>query len=86
LPPTGAASDDNHHAVAVLVIPANLLKETLPWRVPTPKRVYLGKRMPDGEKEEIIEICKKKGIEAQQMHLADDSFCLRSELIVAVKP
>jgi hypothetical protein len=69
-----------------LIIPANLVKEASPWRVPTPKRVYLGKRMPDDEKERIIEICKKKGIEAHQMHLADDSFCLRSELIVAVKP
>jgi len=57
-----------------LVIPANLVKEASPWRVPTPKRVYLGSRMPDGEKERIIEICKKKAIEFRQMRLADDSF------------
>jgi hypothetical protein len=30
--------------------------------------------MPDGEKERIIEICKKKAIEFRQMRLADDSF------------
>ena len=69
-----------------LIIPANLVKEALPWRVPTPKRVYFGKRMPDGEKGQIIKICKKKGIEVHQMHLADDSFCLGSELVVAAEP
>jgi hypothetical protein len=64
-----------------LVIPANLVKEASPWRVPTPKSVYLGSRMPNDEKEGIIQICKRKGIEALEMHLADDSFCLRSEYV-----
>jgi hypothetical protein len=68
-----------------LVIPANLVKEASPWRIPTPRRVYLGLRMPDGGKERIIEICTRKGVEIHQMYLADDSFCLRSELIVAAK-
>jgi hypothetical protein len=68
-----------------LVIPANLVKEASPWRVPTPKRVYLGSKMPDGAKERITEICKKKGIEVYQMYLADDSFCLRSGLVGAGK-
>jgi hypothetical protein len=60
-----------------LVIPANLVKKASPWRVPTPKCVYLGSKMPDGAKERITKICKKKGIEIYQMYLADDSFCLR---------
>jgi hypothetical protein len=68
-----------------LVIPANLLKEAGPWRVPAPKRVYLGSRMPDGEKEQLAAICKRKGVEIHQTYLADDSFCLRSELIVAAQ-
>jgi hypothetical protein len=65
-----------------LVIPAGLVREASAWRVPTPKRVYLGSRMPDGQKGQIIEICTRKGVEIHQMYLADDSFCLRSELIV----
>ena len=69
-----------------LVIPANLVKEAQPWRVPPPKRVYLGSRMPDGETERIIEICKRKGIEVHRMRLADDSFCLRSEPNAAAMP
>jgi hypothetical protein len=66
-----------------LVIPAGLLKEASPWRIPTPKRVYLGTRMPDDKKRQIIEICTRKGIEIHQMDLADDSFCLRSQLIAS---
>jgi len=66
-----------------LVIPAGLLKEASAWRIPTPKRVYLGARMPDDKKRQIIEICARKGIEIHQMDLADDSFCLRSQLIAS---
>jgi hypothetical protein len=63
-----------------LVIPANLVKKPSLWRVPSAKRVYLGERIPAGEKERIIEICERKSIEVHQMHLADDSFCLRSKV------
>jgi hypothetical protein len=63
-----------------LVIPANLVKKPSPWRVPLPKRVYLGERTPDGEKDRITEICRRKAIEVHQMHLADDSFCLQSKV------
>jgi hypothetical protein len=69
-----------------LVIPANLVRDASPWRVPTPKHIYLGSRMPDGEKEQIIEICRKKGVDIHQMYLADDSFLLRSKLIEAARP
>ena len=62
-----------------LVIPANLVREASPWRVPAPKHIYLGSRMPDGEKEQITEICRKKGLNIHQMYLADDSFLLRSK-------
>ena len=55
-----------------LVIPANLVREASPWRVPAPKHIYLGSRMPDGEKEQITEICRKKGLNIHQMYLADD--------------
>jgi hypothetical protein len=64
-----------------LIIPANLVKEASPWRVPTPKRVYLGSRSSDRGKGRITEICKRKGIEVHQMHLAKNTFCLRSEPI-----
>jgi hypothetical protein len=66
-----------------LVIPANLVREASPWRVPTPKQIYLGSKMPDGEKEQIIQVCRKKGVRIHQMYLADDSFLLRSKLIEA---
>jgi hypothetical protein len=62
-----------------------LLKEAGPWRIPAPRRVYLGSRMPAGGKEQIAAICKRKGVELHQMYLADDSFCLRSELITAAQ-
>lgn len=61
-----------------LVIPANLVREASPWRVPAPKRVYLGSRMPEEEKKPILEICGRRGIDVHQMYLADDSFCLHS--------
>lgn len=62
-----------------LIIPANLVQEASPWRVPTPKCVYMGSRSSDPWKARIIEICRRKGIEIHQMHLVDDTFCLRSD-------
>lgn len=64
-----------------LIIPANLVREASPWRVPTPKRVYLGARSSDSEKGKIIDICMRKGVEVHQMRLDDGTFCLRSEPI-----
>jgi hypothetical protein len=66
-----------------LIIPVNLVPKASAWRVPTPKRVHLGCRMPLENKEQIVEICKKKHIDVHQMHLEKDSFALRSELLVA---
>jgi hypothetical protein len=68
-----------------LVIPANMIKAASPWRVPTPKRLYLGSRMTDHNKQQILRICKKKGIEVHNMHLKIGSFSLKSELTQAVK-
>ena len=65
-----------------LVIPANLVREATPWRVPAPKRVYLGSRMPEEGKQPILAICRRKGIDVDQMYLADDSFCLHSKPMV----
>ena len=69
-----------------LVIPANLVREESPWRVPTPKHIYLGSRMPDREKGQIVEICRKKGVDIHQIYLADDSFLLGSRSITAASP
>jgi hypothetical protein len=66
-----------------LVIPANLVPEASPWGVPTPKSVYLGSRMPEEDKQPILEICRRKGIDVHQMYLADDSFRLHSKLVVS---
>jgi hypothetical protein len=68
-----------------LVIPANMIKAASPWHVPTPKRLYLGSRMTDRNKQQLLRICKKKGIEAHNMHLKAGSFSLKAELIQAVK-
>jgi hypothetical protein len=64
-----------------LVIPANLVREASPWRVPKPKRLYLGARIREEQKESILTICRKKEIEVFQMYLADDTFCLKSKTI-----
>lgn len=64
-----------------LVIPANLLKESSPWRVPKPKRLYLGSRINEEHRELLLTIGRKRNIEVHQMHLADDSFCLKSKLV-----
>ena len=60
------------------MIPANLVREASPWRVPAANRVYIGSRMPEEEKQAILEICRRKGIDVHQMYLADDSFFLHS--------
>ena len=65
-----------------LVIPANLVKQASAWRVPRPKAVYLGSRMTEEKRAEVIGICRRKGIAVFQMSLAPDSFCLRSDSIV----
>lgn len=69
-----------------LVIPANMVKEAQSWSAPTPKRVYLGSRMADKEREPITNICEKKGVEVRRMRLAEKSFSLRSEPNVAARP
>jgi hypothetical protein len=63
------------------VIPANLLKESSPWRVPKPKRLYLGSRIKEEQRESLLTIGRKKNIEVYQMFLADDSFYLKSKLV-----
>lgn len=63
-----------------LVIPANLVKDASLWRVPTAKCVYLGKRMSDGERMQIVEICTRKKVEIHEMDLVPDLFSLRSHL------
>jgi Protein of unknown function (DUF2971) len=65
-----------------LVIPGNLVKQASAWRVPKPKAVYLGSRMPEAKRAKVLEICRRKDIVVFQMSLAQDSFCLRSDLIV----
>ena len=64
-----------------LVIPANMVKEPSPWRVPAPKRLYLGSRIDAEQRESLLSITRKKDIEVYQMSLADDSFCLQSQRI-----
>jgi hypothetical protein len=64
-----------------LVLPANMVKKASIWRVPTPKRIYLGSLMASDKREEIADICRRKKIEVHRMHLLDDSFALRSEKV-----
>ncbi|WP_213803219.1 DUF2971 domain-containing protein [Granulicella sp. dw_53] len=64
-----------------LVIPASLLKESSPWRVPKPKRLYLGSRINEEHRELLLTISRKRNIEIHQMQLADDSFRLKSKLV-----
>jgi hypothetical protein len=61
-----------------LVIPANMVKEATRWRVPKPKRLYLGSRMTTEQKNDVLAIARKRDIQVYQTYLAEDSFCLKS--------
>jgi hypothetical protein len=73
----------NHYCNPPDLVICTRTPEASPWGVPTPKSVYLGSRMPEEDKQPILEICRRKGIDVHQMYLADDSFRLHSKLVVS---
>jgi hypothetical protein len=54
------------------------LSEDRALPVAKPRRLFLGSRMPEEKKIEVIGICAAKGVEVWQMERAPDAFELRS--------
>jgi hypothetical protein len=61
-----------------LVIPAGMVKNDTRWKVPRAMTVYIGHRMSEAHRSQVMAICKSKGIEVREMTMKKDSFSLTS--------
>lgn len=64
-----------------LVFIGGVIREETNYPMAPVNRVYLGAKMPDGDRQRLIAICQSKDIECLQMHLKDDRFELEAEPI-----
>ncbi len=59
----------------------NPIDRGVPMRVPIPKKVYLGSLMTEVDKQKVIKICNKKGIDVLQMEHSRNAFKMESREI-----